>query len=337
MSADTTPVVTLETPQKAAESARDPRVLALIRFGEGRSPGDGRTPWIDTGLSALGSATPPVQCWRLGTPVRHFREGRFMVHAAPGIAMFAAVLPAQGDPAAAAETLYRELFAVAQTLGCPHLLRIWQYLPLINAPFADEDRYRRFCAGRHQVFESAACPDSALPAACLLGDDGDAVLLYALAAEAPGLQVENPRQVSAFHYPPRYGRAAPSFSRALAKHWPGGAAHLYISGTASVVGHASVHLDTLAQLEETLRNLEVLLAAGRTRGVPLAETLADIAPLTVYLRRAEDYPAVHGVLSQRLPPDHPVVFLRADVCRPELMIEIEGLAGASRPGPGSLE
>jgi hypothetical protein len=65
--------------------------------------------------------------------------------------------------------------------------------------------------------------------------------------------------VSAYDYPRQYGPAAPSFSRAALTPDP----LLLISGTASIVGHASVHLgDVTAQLEETLANLANRLRAG---------------------------------------------------------------------------
>jgi len=327
MPATATPSITFVSPREAEALAARPDVLALVRFGGRRDAGNGTTPWLDTGLEPLGEGEAPVQCWRVDGPVRRERRGRFAVHATRDLALLATTLSTDGDPAPAAEAAYAELVATAEAIGCPHFLRIWQYLPRITDKFADEDRYKRFCAGRRRALEAARRPDSTLPAACLLGDAGDSMLLYALvAADTPGTQVENPRQVSAFRYPPQYGRAAPSFSRALAWHPPGGDPLLYISGTASVVGHASVHTETTDQLAETLRNLEALLEEGRRRGGPDATGLASIAPLKVYVRRREDFPAVRAGLAERLPADHPVVYLRADVCRPELMVEIEGIA-----------
>lgn len=325
MTTVSSPAITLVSRREAADLAREPGVLALVGFGEARAAGDGRSPWLETGLQTLGDGEAPVQCWRVAGPVRFAQHGRFSVRAAPGLAMLATVVPDAADPAPAAEAAYREVLAAARELGCPHLLRIWQYLPRITAAFGDEDRYKRFCAGRRRAFERAGQTDTALPAACLLGDESASILIYALAAEAPGIQVENPRQISAFRYPPEYGRASPSFSRALAKRWPDGRAQLYISGTASVVGHRSLHTNTPAQLDEALRNLEALLAAGAERGGPPASGLASIAPLKVYLRRPADFPAVRDALSARLPAGHPVLYLRADVCRPDLLIEIEGV------------
>ena len=318
--------------QEAMRLASDPHVLALVRFDTPRNAGDGNSPWIDTGLSRLGPDPAPVQCWRTGAPVRHFREGPFSVHAAPGLALIAATVNDRDNPGEAAETLYNGLIATAEKLKCPHVLRIWQYLPRITEPLAGEDRYRAYCAGRrHALTQLGLHRDAALPAACLLGDRGDSILLYALVAAVPGTQVENPRQISAFRYPPQYGKASPSFSRALAVRWPDGRRQLYISGTASVVGHATRHDTAEEQIRETLANLEALIAAAKSNGDPEATGLAAIDPLKVYIRHHEDYPVVRKELDKRLPPDHPVLYLHADVCRPDLLVEVEGMIGGSNP------
>ncbi len=320
------PSVRFVTPRTAERLATDPHVLALVRFATPRSAGDGDSPWLDTGLPVLGTDPAPVQCWRTAATVRHFRAGRFSVHAAPGLALVATTATDRGDPGAAAEDLYTGLIATAKKLDCPHVLRIWQYLPRITEPLGEEDRYRAYCAGRRRALVRLGLHrDSALPAASLLGDWNNSILLYALVSTRPGTQVENPRQVSAFRYPPQYGRAAPSFSRALAMQWPDGRRQLYISGTASVVGHATLHHTVLAQTRETLVNLKTLIAAGAAHDSSNVSGLATIDLLKVYLRHSTDYPTVRKELETRLPPDHPVLYLQADVCRPDLLVEIEGI------------
>lgn len=324
----------LVTPQTADALASEPGTLALVGFDGPRDAGDGRSPWIGTGLATL--AEPLVQVWRVAAVVEYGRLDEFTVRTAPGLAILATTLPDTEDPGTGAEQLYRGLFAAAERLGCPHLVRIWQYIPRITKGLGEEDRYRAYCAGRRRAFEAAGRSDATLPAACLLGDEGDRILLYALAMNIAGRQVENPRQQSAFRYPRRYGRLSPSFSRALALRRPGEEEQLYISGTASITGHASRHETTLEQLAETLANLEALVANWRGAD---GDALAAIAPLKVYLRHADELAAVRAALAARLPPGHPVAYLRADVCRPELRIEIEGMVqpGVSGKEEGPLE
>jgi enamine deaminase RidA (YjgF/YER057c/UK114 family) len=104
-------------------------------------------------------------------------------------------------------------------------------------------------------------------------------------------------------------------------------AHHYISGTASIDTDGQVvHLgDVLRQLDYAMDNVEALLRSG-------AASLADLAHLIVYLRDPTDYPRVQQRLSERF-PDLPVVIVQGAVCRPQWLIEIEGIAIAPHDAP----
>jgi chorismate lyase/3-hydroxybenzoate synthase len=200
------------------------------------------------------------------------------------------------------------------------LLRIWNYIDAINRGAGDEERYRQFCAGR------AAGMDAMLtrgyPAASAIGvRDGRRVLqVCALAARATGEPVENPRQVSAWHYPRQYGPVAPGFARAIRA--PSTSPQLYISGTAAVVGHASHHAgDVSAQVEETLNNLDSLCSAAGN-AAPLGGA-RDV--LRAYVRHASDAALVRERLHARLGAQTPLLVLLGDICRSELLVEIDGL------------
>jgi len=58
-------------------------------------------------------------------------------------------------------------------------------------------------------------------------------------------------------------------------------------------------------------------------------TLADLAKMRVYLKRAADFQRVREICRRRV-GDLPVVYTVADICRPELLVEIEALAYAGR-------
>ena len=157
--------------------------------------------------------------------------------------------------------------------------------------------------------------------------DGVRVLqVYWLAAREPGTPLENPRQVSAYRYPREYGPQSPTFARALLP--PSPRVPLLLSGTASIVGHASQHADSLrAQLDETLTNLDSLLGAARERAPTLSPHLDGTSRLKVYVRDAADADAVAAQLEARLGTRVPWLMLHADVCRRELLVEIEGMHG----------
>src|SRR3990170_3468810 len=74
------------------------------------------------------------------------------------------------------------------------------------------ERYQLFCAGRHDAFLAAGYHhDVDLPAASAVGMRGRGLIAYFLAAREPGVQVENPRPIAAYNYPPQYGPKTPSF------------------------------------------------------------------------------------------------------------------------------
>lgn len=304
----------------------DKRLLALIRFGS--SPPSVADPRICTvDLKELG-APPTAEIW-LGAHSVQTSAAAGIYHADDGEVLFLQSRLEESAPEALqAHTvaLYQRLLATAHALGYPHLLRIWNYFPNINQECAGLERYRAFCAGRHQALMAELRTfEASLPAASALGTHGSGLQVYALAARHPGVQIENPRQMSAFHYPPQYGRRSPSFSRAVLKNWSEQQLHLYISGTASIVGHTSLHQDLLSQLDETLSNLEILLAeTSRRTAAGFAMTL-----LKIYLRSALDPAPVRERIARKFGENLPLLFLHADICRRELLIEIEGLATAT--------
>jgi chorismate lyase/3-hydroxybenzoate synthase len=100
---------------------------------------------------------------------------------------------------------------------------------------------------------------------------------------------------------------------------------LLISGTASVVGHASAHEDTLAQVDETLANVETLVGRAAQRIGGGSATLGAQSLLRVYLRDAAEAGAVNARLLERLGAQVPFMVLHGDICRRELRVEIEAV------------
>ena len=103
---------------------------------------------------------------------------------------------------------------------------------------------------------------------------------------------------------------------------------LLISGTASIVGHRSLHPgDVDAQLAETLANLQALIDVARTHRPSLPPRLGAGSPLKVYVRHRGDLPRVATRLDALLPPEVPRLLLHGEVCRAELLVEIEAMHG----------
>ena len=306
-----------------------PETLAVFGFGtlapSSAAIDDPR--YLHVPLSPLREAAAPYEVWRSAGPVATGREGAIR-YSHDGALMFGVLEWEEPDGGIlhASAHAYAALVAFWRDSDYPHLLRIWNYFDAITLGEGDSERYRQFCVGRVQGLGDV--DTRTLPAATAIGSrDGRRVLqVYWLAAREPGLPLENPRQVSAYRYPREYGPQSPTFARALLP--PSSRVPLLLSGTASIVGHASQHADSLrAQLDETLTNLDSLLGAARERAPTLSPHLDGTSRLKVYVRDATDADAVAAQLEARLGTRVPWLMLHADVCRRELLVEIEGMHG----------
>jgi chorismate lyase / 3-hydroxybenzoate synthase len=226
----------------------------------------------------------------------------------------------------ATEIAYQEIFDVLNETGHRHLIRVWNYLPEINAQAGGDERYRHFNSARQMAFrKSGRATMGAVPAACALGSPpGSPLSIYFLAARRPPKMIENPRQTSAYHYPPKFGRHSPIFSRACV--WgESGSGRLFVSGTASIVGHETIHRgDVIAQTRETMLNIGALLEEAN-RIVDGGRYSLNGLKFKVYVREAADLPAIEATLSELLNPAASIVYLQADVCREDLLVEIEAV------------
>lgn len=239
------------------------------------------------------------------------------------------------DIRSATATAYATVRRVQLESGHPHILRMWNYLDAINHGSGDEERYRQFCLGRAlsldgwtAVFPAATAIGRPLPATTIPAQ----LQIFWIASRLPGEMLENPRQVSAFRYPREYGPASPSFSRAVLVRE---ARLLMISGTASIVGHESLHRgNVLAQCAETLTNLRSVLQRAQETGASLDDDLGARSLLKVYLRRSDAAPEVAAFLREKLGPATPCLILEADICRQDLLVEMDcthGRATVTRP------
>lgn len=271
--------------------------------------------------------TSRAETWRAGHPVvaEWARDGSGIRLAFGADFQFGHLVVELSDAAVedATEAAYRTALRLAADAGYPHLLRVWNYFGAINDGDGDAERYRRFCVGRARAIPRE--PATGYAAATAIGIPGAHPLLHLawIAGREPGVPVENPRQVSAWEYPRDYGPVAPGFSRAMLieRNAP---PILLVSGTASVVGHESRHAEALAQLDEALTNVERVLERAAAR-LGRESRLGAGSTLRVYVRHAADAPAIRRRLLERLGGTTPFMLLEGDICRRELLVEIEAV------------
>jgi chorismate lyase / 3-hydroxybenzoate synthase len=234
---------------------------------------------------------------------------------------FAVATPGLGLEAAGRD-IYERLFAAAAGL---QLYRIWNYVPQINASTQGLENYRHFCRGRSLAFEGkyGAGFQRLLPAASAVGMAAGSLAVGFLAGRAMPEHFENPRQTPAFEYPAKYGPRPPSFSRATAVT-TGRERRVFISGTAAIRGHDSVVAHELeGQLACTLENLALI---GQVSGVGpnLGKSGGLQRAFRVFLRDPAALVLAQETLNRGLfQPGDSVSYMQADICRSELLVEIE--------------
>jgi hypothetical protein len=77
-----------------------------------------------------------------------------------------------------------------------------------------------------------------------------------------------------------------------------------------------------------LTNIERLIDADNFKRIGWEDagaTLEDLAKVRVYVKHHEDYEKCRAICERRLGAI-PAIYAQADVCRPDLLVEIEGVA-----------
>jgi chorismate lyase/3-hydroxybenzoate synthase len=220
---------------------------------------------------------------------------------------------------------YVEVLQFVRSLGSYHLWRLWNYFPGINELNDGLERYRVFNIGRQRAYD--LFPEllkAGMPAASAIGVRNGGLSVAFLAGSQEPQLLENPRQISAFKYPEQYGPRSPSFSRAGLINLAD-AKLLLVSGTASIVGHETLHGgDPYAQTLTSLENIRLVVKQAEQsaeRSFPLDEML-----YRVYVRNDHDCLSIKRGFADffdGLPKPKEVHYVLGDICRRDLLVEIE--------------
>ncbi len=242
------------------------------------------------------------------------------------------------------EALYTQMLSTMATTHTPRAVRFWNGLPSITEQIPESieakthwgqnatnhekfDRYMAFNFGRFRAFlahyGSTEAVAREVPAATAVGHGGHDLIVHGLFSNALGTTVENPRQTPAWRYSSRFGPLPPCFARATLIE-PAARSTLLISGTASIVGEETLHSGRTAkhlslQAGETFRNLAALLEAG---GLALNH-LHDVRAYVAYPR---DFAQVQQLCHAHLTGLRQLELVHAEICRPGLILELEGIA-----------
>ena len=235
-----------------------------------------------------------------------------------------------------------------------NVIRTWLYIGNITEPTfskteGETQRYKELNRARTDFFRKITffeglMPPSwsvpAYPASTGIGGNGNTLVMSALAVKTDSqhratiVPLENPQQVSAFDYGAEYSPKSPKFSRALLLA-SGDSGVIFVSGTASITNAESRFDDEpIAQTNQTMENIEVLiaeenLAAHGKKGFGCR--LDELAAVRVYIKRPQDYEVIRDICEREM-PNVQKIYTFSDVCRPELLVEIEGIAFTQQRG-----
>ena len=242
----------------------------------------------------------------------HLHHYRLVQQQSPRIAL--------ADPEAEMQQAFQECERQLNIYGGnvkDNTLRTWIYVRDID------NNYASIVKARNQIFEQWGM-DKTTHTIASTGIEGQSISpqrkVSMVARSILGLVPEQIEYMSALdHMPPTrtYGVAFERGTRVIY----GDRSHYYISGTASIDAQGQVmHLgDIRAQTQRSVENVRALLENHQG-------TLADLKVLTIYLRDPADCALAQAELDKCLPPSVPRLIVRGSVCRPEWLIELEGIA-----------
>ncbi|MDR2761878.1 MAG: hypothetical protein LBB88_04705 [Planctomycetaceae bacterium] len=177
------------------------------------------------------------------------------------------------------------------------------------------------------------CKSTVFPASTGIGADDVDVVIAAIAVDTKrkdfiAVPLENPNQTSAFSYSADYSPQSPKFARGMAvtmENW----CQIFVSGTASITNSESrFGGEPALQTEQTLDNIAALIDGSNLErhGIKgFNSGLDNLECVRVYIKNPNDFNVIDEICKKRL-KNTPILYTIADVCRPELLVEIEGFA-----------
>lgn len=226
-------------------------------------------------------------------------------------------------------------------LSIDHIIRQWNYIEdivQIEGVEQEQQNYQVFNDVRSSYYDKGAF-ENGYPAATGIGMDTGGVIIGFIAI-SPSEQVlvkpiQNPGQIDAHRYSKNVlkGTSKEAFGE---KHSPkferaklvtiGSDHYIFMSGTASILGEKTIHVgDVEKQTLTTIENIYELFSKENQESAGLEFDVSKIrfSHLRVYVKYKKDIPLVKEICQSRL-HSNSSLFLISDICRKDLLVEIEG-------------
>ncbi len=233
-----------------------------------------------------------------------------------------------------AEMAFTDLSSLLAQAGMEmkNIIRQWNYLENILGFDGEEQRYQEFNNVRSRFYGDAFL-ETGYPAATGIGMNRGGVIIEFIAVvstEMISKPVDNPGQISAHKYSEKVLigdecvlKTTPKFERA---RYLGiqDKKLILISGTASIVGEKTMGVDDPAmQTEVTIDNIRRLYSEEVLKTLSDGNLEPTYDHARVYVKFRKDFPAIKRAFRKNY-GNLPVVYIIADICRTDLLVEIEG-------------
>ena len=214
------------------------------------------------------------------------------------------------------------------------IVRQWNYIENISMFDGEHQNYQDFNDSRSHFYEKTVW-SSGYPAATGIGTNHGGVMVEIIAFQGKGLvdwSLDNPLQIAAHRYSQCVllgatdskfkNRTTPKFERARVVGTPERQI-VYISGTAAIRGEKSfIANDVTKQTIITMENIDYLISKSN---YPVNSISRTYKMLRVYVKNPSQMEMVRNYMKANY-PEATKIYVCADICRDELLLEIEGIA-----------
>lgn len=232
------------------------------------------------------------------------------------------------------ENAFKELIVLFNKAFFPlnSIVRQWNYIENILAYDGGKQRYQEFNDVRSGVYGNTFNKNG-YPSATGIGMQQGGVIIEFVAIKSPllvSLPIDNPSQVSAHNYSTDVlvgnsdvQKTTPKFERARYLELFG-RRMIFISGTASILGESTTDPgDAQKQTEITIQNISRLYSAETLEMLDAENKTPRYSHARVYVKNRKDFATIRKTVKAHY-GDLPVVYIIADICRDNLLVEIEG-------------
>lgn len=235
---------------------------------------------------------------------------------------------------AKAEKAFNNLKDIFREVNFPihSIVRQWNYLEDIVGFEGDKQKYQEFNNVR-SAFYGNNFENTGYPAGTGIGMNRGGIIIEFVAVkskEAKTLAIDNPGQIAAHSYSKNVLigekcvlQTTPKFERAryFELH---NKKLIFISGTASIVGEKTVGVgNPIKQTETTIQNIQLLYSTEILHKLSEKELRPKYGHARVYVKRRKDFAAIKKTFKKHF-GNLPVVYIVADICRYDLLVEVEG-------------